>query len=520
MARISSPLGQTIDVAAQTVMSSGGGSGRVIGGGGGGDQGGGRGGAIIVRPQASIVDRNQDFQIQQSQQSIGTLGQSFETIKVQVVDLGNTIKSLSGQLQQESVLEQRNIAQEQETQRRSLERNVRAGQEVTLEQKITNALSKPIATIQSKVTNVFGNIMSALTTVFFGWLTNQGIETLKALTSGNKKKLEEIKWTVLKNVAAAGGIFLAMNIGFGFLLRSITGLTGRVISLTAKIALAPFRALGRGISGIFGGGGGGGRPSGGGGGGRPSGGGVGGLLSKAFTAVGGIGDLMGGQFTDAALAGLTLKGPGIVKPIAGTLYAADAISELFGGNIFGKNPNERQTTSPAPAAAPASTSAAAPTAPAAVPTAAARPTPTPTPAPAAAPIAPSSQAQTPLIPSAFSPSMAISPTSLESAQSSEPTREVAIENSSMFSQVFAQNPETQLQAPVPAAQIQPPPKPQQTVGSLPEQKPNVIIADGGNQTNQMTSPSQQPLTDVPFIPSANPDNFYVLYSQLNYNVVM
>jgi hypothetical protein len=35
-----------------------------------------------------------------------------------------------------------------------------------------------------------------------------------------------------------------------------------------------------------------------------------------------------------------------------------------------------------------------------------------------------------------------------------------------------------------------------------------------------TSPSSKPLTDVPLINSSNPDNFYTLYSQVNYNVVM
>jgi len=32
--------------------------------------------------------------------------------------------------------------------------------------------------------------------------------------------------------------------------------------------------------------------------------------------------------------------------------------------------------------------------------------------------------------------------------------------------------------------------------------------------------SSAPATQVPNIPSSNPDNFYALYSQLNYNVVM
>ena len=71
-----------------------------------------------------------------------------------------------------------------------------------------------------------------------------------------------------------------------------------------------------------------------------------------------------------------------------------------------------------------------------------------------------------------------------------------------------------------AADVQAPPKLATPVGTLPEAKPNIIMSGGGRDRTQTIASQQQPLTDVPFIPSANTDNFYVLYSQLNYNVVM
>jgi hypothetical protein len=72
------------------------------------------------------------------------------------------------------------------------------------------------------------------------------------------------------------------------------------------------------------------------------------------------------------------------------------------------------------------------------------------------------------------------------------------------------------------AQVQPLPKPTQNVGELSEPAPNVIMMPSGQSNNQQSSISQAPTngTDTPLISSSNPDNFYVLYSQLNYNVVM
>ena len=72
----------------------------------------------------------------------------------------------------------------------------------------------------------------------------------------------------------------------------------------------------------------------------------------------------------------------------------------------------------------------------------------------------------------------------------------------------------------PTAQMQSLPKPTTPVGTLPEAKPNIIMAGGGRDRTQTVAAQQEPLTDVPFIPSSNTDNFYVLYSQMNYNVVM
>ena len=59
------------------------------------------------------------------------------------------------------------------------------------------------------------------------------------------------------------------------------------------------------------------------------------------------------------------------------------------------------------------------------------------------------------------------------------------------------------------------------VGALPEPSPNVIMAGGQGDSQQPPSLQSPPVeSDTPIINSSNPDNFYVLYSQLNYNVVI
>jgi hypothetical protein len=59
------------------------------------------------------------------------------------------------------------------------------------------------------------------------------------------------------------------------------------------------------------------------------------------------------------------------------------------------------------------------------------------------------------------------------------------------------------------------------IGALPDPQPNVVMLPSTQRKRQqqMISGSSGG-SDVPLISSSNPDNFYVLYSQLNYNVVM
>ncbi len=58
-----------------------------------------------------------------------------------------------------------------------------------------------------------------------------------------------------------------------------------------------------------------------------------------------------------------------------------------------------------------------------------------------------------------------------------------------------------------------------SIPPLEQPSPNVMVASAPAPQQQKTAIPSSTGTDVPFIPSANPNNFYVMYSKLNYNVV-
>ena len=582
MASLSSPIGPTIDVVARTVsrsvISGGAGGGGGIPGGGGG----GRGGALAIQPQASLVNVERNLEIQttknvQQTQEISALRSTVDALLAETTTLNNGLGTVSNLIQQDSALEKQQEAAKAENERKLLERNIRLGKESQLEQKITNALVVPVQALQQKVGNIFGRIGEALTILFAGWLTNQGIEALKAASEGNKEKLEEIKDNVLNGIGDAVKVFTAIKVGFDLVIKTITGVTGRIAGFVTKLALAPIKALTNVLQGkpvlqnLFRGpkkpGGGGGGP---------------GIFGFAAAAIESFMNAKNGEYVDAAMAALTVLGPGkIIKGLAALGFGLDNVIEVFGGNLFGKNPNyerkakeiaaeaekqkkeqnpkEKSTTQTTAAEV---TSAANPQTPMMgdkkddksetdpknmtpgpvsgsaniQPTSDAGSSPadsTATPAPAA------STPTTPMAPQASELSLNNPPGALVTGQrpdkalNSEQFKaatqareeakvkglsgkelEIYVANAAMNAKPSDSNISS-------SAEVQPLPKPTQNVGELPEPAPNVIMA-GGQGGSQQSPSSQAPSvgTNTPLISSSNPDNFYVLYSQLNYNVVM
>lgn len=478
------------------------------GGGGGGETG--RGGAIIVRPQTSLVDKAQDLQIQTAQQSVVGLQEQIQRVRVEVLNINTGLNNLAQQIANDSALEQRENLTKIENERKLNEKKVRIGRERELENRIASALLKPVVAIQKKLEPLFNRIMNALGFMFLGWLTNQGIEALKANAEGNKTKLEEIFRSVTNGVIVAARGFVFVNRVFGSIVKIIFNVTRGIVRLTSGLISGLFRGiatLGRmvagGIKSLF----------------------TGGkvattttkvastatktgikstagkipVLSLATGAIFGTGRLLQGDTPGA----LMEYGSGLAAtiPFFGTA-ASLAIDAAIIGRDFGafkgtplekKQPKTPEPTPSKPGAYPETT-------------------PPPPPPATPPPKKPSVQPATPMTPE--------SPTfnfNVDTANMSAPESPVSQVNLSQNQvEEKAAQPTNVVQAQISIPQITAP-----NVGALIEPAPNVIMASSGEAGNQ-PQPAQQvePAGDTPLIQSSNPENFYSLYSQLNYNVVM
>jgi len=498
----------------------------------------------------------------------------IDSVRLQLSKVDQTLESVATIITSESAIESQKNRYEEEKEKRLAEAGARGGKESLLETKIQSALSEPVNRIGNKVSFGFQNLMSFITTLLEGWLTLEGIKAIKAYQDGDKKQLDDIKNSVIKTLAIAGGIFGVINFGIGRVITTIIGLAAKIGKfVVGGLIIKPFQAVMTGIgnaaNGIFRGNKPPTPPPKGQKGPNPAGGKfnvIGGFISVVS---GGL-NFLNGENVDAALNALTILpiggkfGTGL-RVAAGTIVGLDEIAEFLGGNLTGadpkllkekkeelkkaqeaeKNKNKLKSSSikksepPKPEAAkPAPTTSMVP--PASNLQINTSDTPKPqTSSPSPEMVSKFEQAwqykNNPLargkIESAWDK---MSDEEKQQAMDWAKSKKYDWKEMKLPDVTSPKGPTTPSVSSAPAETSSKPPTPEITpaqttkmqtvpfnIGPEPEPKPNIVYAPSSSSA----PPQQQPLksgpaSDVPAIPSSNPDNFYTLYSQINYNVVM
>jgi len=521
--------------------------------------------SVLRNDLLSVEERRKKVDEQNVQLSTGQneallgFNSTLQAIRTDIVKLGTGLSGIALLLQQDATEDQSKVRADQEKERRLAERQIRIGKENEIEQKIQNAVTEPVQRLVPKVNDIFGRIGAALGILFGGWLTNQTVQAIKASEEGNTKLFNEIRFNILKNVGIAVGGLFAIRAGFSLIKRTIGAIA---LGLTKLLIAKPLALATRLIPGL----GGGPKP----GGPKPStntGSRVGsGLNVRGNLAVGALmtgldiaggedpiraaAGAAGGMITSAAAFGLgsliPFPGTGVISGALaygpGQEYAKEIYDKFFGktetnsGTL--KKENLKESLKPAVESAPPSTVVTpAPATPSAQ---------SPAPSPATQPQTPMMGEQKPSV-SAPSPEMEkkfeqawqyrnnpmargriedawskMTPDQQQQAKTWASSKgydwsEMKLKDSANMNQTT--KPES---AEITPAQMSTPPKEPQQVGELPEPKPSLTMIKTSSAQQQQPNPplTNGPLSDVPLINSANPDNFYVLYSQLNYNVVM
>jgi len=487
--------------------------------------------------------------------SLVGLQDQLNTVRSEIVTTNVNLQGIGRLIQSDSLQDQRKLLEEREQEKKLLELKIRQGQENQLEQKVSTSLQSPLISTEKKLNSTFGNITKSLGALFgfFGIKVIQGIQSSAKLGLGALKGIGDLLKGSFGFITSTLG---TLSKGFTSILSGIGGITGKVIKSLSALATSPFKAIAdlvksllsglrtaapvaaatAGVSA------------------------AGSLLLKALgigartsTAIDAFTNFQEGNYAESAINAAATFAPFSLPAIAlsgmkatgneldlsniNFSEIANSASSAFSGLmksgsdfLSGSGLNLDFLNNPAPKVEGTVEQG-------------------------------SPEPQNPMIPTATTQAPAAEP---QNAMIPEPSQEMiknfelafkyrdtnntmirgriesAWKNMSPVEQQQAKKwveskgyswsvmrlPDP-VQMPSSAKPIslqvipfdpKSPPKP--NLGTLPEPPPDVVVLENNKeQPSSVIARDSQTLTDVPLIPSGNPDNFYTLYSQVNYNVV-
>jgi len=396
---------------------------------------------------------------------IGLSGQ-LDTVRTEIAATNIGLQNVASLIQTDSLLDQQRLLQERERERRLLESQVRVGTQLELQKKVTAAVAGPVKTLETKLTNTFSNVTRSLQFLFTGVIGPALVVGFKRSSKLGLKALTGIKDLIKNSFSAIGSGLSFLRGGFGSVIRSIIGVTSRISKAILSLAASPVKAIADVFKKFVPGA-------------KPTGTGAGagagvnlfGLIGRSLSGVGAVQNAMEGNPVGAAAYGAAALFPNPITTTAALVYT--------GANLLGYKPENILKNSFT-------------------------------------------------LPKIDFGSMSQSMSEMGSNISNfldidlkAPTQKVQgnVEGGNTAdSQKPASPPGTINLDTVPFTS---PAKPSTPVSQLPEAKPDIIYTSTGQQSqSSVVSGETQTLTDVPLISSSNPDNFYTLYAQVSYNVVI
>jgi hypothetical protein len=414
----------------------------------------------------------------------------IDGIRSDIFGLNAGLTNIGRLLQNDRVAERIRLREEEQKERTLTQQQIKVGKETEIERRVAESIASPIRKVENKISNTFGGISEALKGLF-GTISTLGIVGLRSSVSVLGKTINGTKSLIANSLRLVIGALSSLGSGFGFVFRSVTGLTKKVSDIIFKLASSPFKAIADAFKSVFSLGGGGAAKA------------AGAAVAVSGAALSTFGKLLRGISGPAAAVGIDIAtGESPERAVAGGVGGAAtgaltgaAAGSVFGpaGSLFGGIGGYFLGSAGAKSAFDATQKSGMTF---------------------AMPKIDFNIGQTFEQLSKGSQNFINNMGALMSG-STESTKPVTTPISNVSKPEVSAQPK-----PIPL-QVQPynPPTPAKDL-TLPEPKPDIVMMStvSGQQEQQapvMTSPE-----DIPFISSANPDNFYVLYSQLNYNVVM
>ena len=164
---------------------------------------------------------------------LGIVSSQIQNLTAQMQSLGGSLQVIATNLATSQALQQRQDNQAIELENKLAQQKLREGKESLIEKKIQAAALAPAQKIANKAQFTLGRLGDFFISILGGWLLNQGVQTLKALSEGNGDKLNEIKNNVLKNLAIIAGVFVGVKLAIGAIIGTFSLLGVKLLAVAA-----------------------------------------------------------------------------------------------------------------------------------------------------------------------------------------------------------------------------------------------------------------------------------------------
>lgn len=174
--------------------------------------------------------------LRQNQLALSNVNNSLNRITEQVAVLSASLQGIGNQIKETSTLETLKEQQKARQEQILAERQIREGKESQVESKIQAALVAPIQKVGAKAQGVLSNLSRFFNILLGGFLLNRILKSTGELTEQGQFTLKNLFDKIVKDLAIVGGIFIGINGGFSTALGTLT----RLGSLLGKIAVKNF----------------------------------------------------------------------------------------------------------------------------------------------------------------------------------------------------------------------------------------------------------------------------------------
>ena len=172
--------------------------------------------------------------LRQNQLALSNVNNSLTRIAQQVSVLSVSLQGIGNQIRESSAIENLKEQQKANQERILAERQIREGKESQVESKIQAALVAPIQKVGAKAQGALFNLGRFFNILLGGFLLNRILKSVSELSEKGQLSLRNLGDKIVKDLAIVGGIFLGINGGFTTVLSTLFKLSGLITRLATK----------------------------------------------------------------------------------------------------------------------------------------------------------------------------------------------------------------------------------------------------------------------------------------------